>query len=433
MNGELERLREPMYRLPFLLAVAAVAGCGGLASTEHAGTDAGVSDVTHVDAQSVDAKADGPSTSREASSDGGLCVSGPACTPACDEGVCCRGRCVVTLASNQEYPSAIAVDSRNVYWANAGERPSGSGTPRAMGTIMSVPIAGGTPVTLASGQAYPVGIAVDGDDVYWTNQGYPPGTLDTNVGTVMQVPRGGGVPITLAAGQPEPQGIAVAGSVVVWTLLGPIQSGAVGPGLVLTVPVGGGDITTVATTGPATAVASSPSGNAYWACAAGIESAPLDGGPIEPVTPRSMGAVWVALDATSVYWTTHTGALKDQFYQVMRTPIAGGATVPLNTVADDAPIGGIAALPLPLAPGEKATHVYFTGACSHSSLNTWSGLCRVAPDGEGLTTLFTEDADFGAVAVDATSVYWAEPVTYSPGVDGVPKFGPGRIMRLTPR
>ena len=46
---------------------------------------------------------------------------------------------------------------------------------------MKVPIGGGTPTMLASGQAYPVNIAIDGTSVYWTNFGTRFG------GTVMKV------------------------------------------------------------------------------------------------------------------------------------------------------------------------------------------------------------------------------------------------------
>jgi DNA-binding beta-propeller fold protein YncE len=52
------------------------------------------------------------------------------------------------------------VDATSVYWANNGG-----------GTVMKVPISGGTPTTLASGQTTPWGIAVDATSVYWTNYG----------------------------------------------------------------------------------------------------------------------------------------------------------------------------------------------------------------------------------------------------------------------
>ena len=58
----------------------------------------------------------------------------------------------------------IAVDATHVYWV--------AGTVNlADGVVMKVPIAGGPPVMLASGQAQPIAVAVDATSVYWTNAG----------------------------------------------------------------------------------------------------------------------------------------------------------------------------------------------------------------------------------------------------------------------
>jgi len=65
----------------------------------------------------------------------------------------------VTLValSSSVVPAAIAVDAANVYWIEG------------LGSVRKVPIAGGTPVTLAAAPVLPGGIAVDATSVYWTD------------------------------------------------------------------------------------------------------------------------------------------------------------------------------------------------------------------------------------------------------------------------
>ena len=65
------------------------------------------------------------------------------------------------------------VDAASVCWTSLGD-----------GTVRKVPLGGGTPVTIASGQLCPQAIAVDGTSVYWTTLGE-----GSSAGTVMKAPK----------------------------------------------------------------------------------------------------------------------------------------------------------------------------------------------------------------------------------------------------
>jgi hypothetical protein len=67
---------------------------------------------------------------------------------------------IITLASAQNSPGAIAVDATTVYWTS---------THSSAGAVLKIPISGGATTTLASGQAGPATIAVDATSVYWAN------------------------------------------------------------------------------------------------------------------------------------------------------------------------------------------------------------------------------------------------------------------------
>src|SRR5580692_7775036 len=84
----------------------------------------------------------------------GVASSVGACFVAC--GGSTVSESVLTTLASGETSIGIAVDKTNVYWT-------------APGAVMKVPLGGGTPTTLASGQQFPGDIAVNGANVCWTD------------------------------------------------------------------------------------------------------------------------------------------------------------------------------------------------------------------------------------------------------------------------
>ena len=101
-------------------------------------------------------------------------------------------------APPQDHPFAVIADDANVYWSTYE-------------AVMTVPLSGGTPATLAAAAQRIIDLTTDGKYVYWT---------DYYEGTITEVSVRGGAPITLATGQNSPYGIAVDTKRVFWTTYG---------------------------------------------------------------------------------------------------------------------------------------------------------------------------------------------------------------------
>jgi hypothetical protein len=292
-----------------------------------------------------------------------------------------------TLASGQNTPYVIAIDSSRVYWTNYGSNFGSSD-----GAVMAVPIAGGTPTTLASGINAANGIGVDGTGVYFG--GLPMNATSTSL---MKVPLNGGAFQILAG----------------FFMDDPF---AVGPdGVFGTGSENGGDLT--------------------------IMRVPLAGGtatPIVPSTslPQTASSYGIAVDAASVYWTSFRNPCV-----VYKAPLAGGLPTTLATVSgpcygiavdarrvyfaatsgvQSVSIDGGTTATLALSPGSSVAidddFVYFTSSGSDVS--------KVSKTGGAVTSLATGQDQAAGIAVDANSVYWVNTGS-APGT--------GSVMKLTPK
>jgi len=134
---------------------------------------------------------------------------------------------------------SIAVDASNVYWATSGNTPFYSNQYVNDGVVMSVPIGGGTAQTLASNQAYPGALAVDANNVYWM-AGDAPGAACTPScvpPAIMSSPIDSAAPITVVSlDAPAVAEIVVSDGFLYWiSLLADEFSGDI-----VRAPVGGG-------------------------------------------------------------------------------------------------------------------------------------------------------------------------------------------------
>ena len=97
------------------------------------------------------------------------------------------GGAVTTLVSGTFGATHLVMDAANLYWI-------------ASYRVMQAPITGGTAVTLYQTYSpYPMAIAVDNTHVYWTSDN----------ADLMSIPIGGGTPVTLTSGERTWEGIAV--------------------------------------------------------------------------------------------------------------------------------------------------------------------------------------------------------------------------------
>ena len=117
----------------------------------------------------------------------------------------------------EDVPPQIVLDTGNLYYKAIVDYATGSGEILACARTGC----GDTAIVLASGLNYPVGIATDGLNVYWTEAGYTEvsGQQQTTPGVVRKCAVAGcnNLPTTVAGGLNNPQGIVVDEQNVYWT------------------------------------------------------------------------------------------------------------------------------------------------------------------------------------------------------------------------
>ena len=116
---------------------------------------------------------------------------------------------VGTVVSQQENPSRVVIDSTSVYWANIDVPDGGDST----FTLRKAPQAAGSSATTLVGPVAAAlwGMATDGANVYYAAES----GFAAHGGSLLYVPVGGGTPQSLKDGQ-QAIAVAAAGGIIVW-------------------------------------------------------------------------------------------------------------------------------------------------------------------------------------------------------------------------
>jgi sugar lactone lactonase YvrE len=294
-----------------------------------------------------------------------------------------------TIASGQIAPFAIAVDPSYIYWTNHAE---------TNGSVVKMPLSGGAPTTMATGLQAPTHITVDTDNVYWTSDDWrafnPMLDAGPPSGGILMLPLAGGTPITLASGLYSPDWITVSGGTLLWDDWGNPEDSSEGSVSQIEARQGASVVTLATGQLSPTGLAVNAT-NLYW-CNQGDDT-PGDGVVFALPRPPAGGVastlatipesgmsnpIYLAIDTTHVYWTDFTNGV------VVAEPIGGGA---ITTLAKGVAPYGIAA---------DGTNVYWSD---------WGNgtVMKVALEGGVITTLAAGQDNPLTIVVDSTRVYWA--------------------------
>ncbi len=230
---------------------------------------------------------------------------------------------------------------------------------------------------LATGPDNTVAMAIDATNIYWAAQADQSGE-----GTIMSVPIAGGAVTTLATGQ-DPGGLAVDATTVYWT----------SDSQVFSVPIGGGTTTNlVPTVFDYTALATG-SGDVFLLGSSKVFKEPATGGTPTTLFMGTNTFAGIAVDSTNVYFS-ESGTTDG----VRKVPIAGGTATTISSYTG--------------APGAIAvdsTNIYWLDATNHSiSMAPLTGGTPVILASTDPNNVLPNSAVDGpsAIAVDAKYVYW---------------------------
>jgi hypothetical protein len=244
----------------------------------------------------------------------------------------------------------------------------------ATGRVMKAGLSGGSSAPLAVNRSYPTQLVTDGQNVYWVEPSFG----------ILSVPVGGGATTRLAS--IGPYALALWGSTLFFT------SGSGGQNTfdVFSVPATGGAATqlTCCLADPFHALAVNGT-DAYWSSQGTIQSAPIGPSVAQSTTLTTTmtgGAIDGVIDGANLYWVASDAAIGS-------VPLSGGTA---TIVASGIPGANTHDSFLVVNSG----FIYWT-----DSLNP--GVVRkVSVTGGKVTTIANRQDTPAGIAVDSQYVYW---------------------------